>query len=97
MHNDKPPSQVWLTHQPGQHKMERTGRNDPSAVRYVLWADHEELLEYAQRMTAKDESDPVSVLVQLRFAIGDNGSRTIPELLEFARGLAAQHSQGKEG
>lgn len=93
---DTPPSQVWLTHKPGQYHMQRTAVGDQLAVRYVLWKDYEELLEYAQRMTAKDLKDPVSVLVDIRFALGDDGARTIPELLEYARNLAAQVPQQGE-
>jgi hypothetical protein len=31
------------------------------------------------------DADPVSVLVALRFALGDNGKRSFPELIEFAK------------
>lgn len=89
MTSNAPPSQVWLSHNPGQHLMPRTSQSDPQAVRYVLGADYDGLLEYVERMTSKNAADPVSVINELRFALGDNGSRSIPELIEFARDLAA--------
>lgn len=82
-----PPDQVWLTYTAGQYAMPRTSHHDDSAVRYVLGADHDEALAYIERMTGGMEADPVSVLVELRFALGDNGTRSIPELIEWARGL----------
>lgn len=85
-----PPSQVWLAHTPGQHLMPRTAHSDSAAVRYVLGADYDALLAYVERMIAKDLSDPVSVINEIRFALGDNGRRSIPELIEYARTLAQE-------
>lgn len=85
-----PPDQVWLAFTPGNYDMPRTARGDDDAVRYVLGADHDEALAYIERMTGGMEADPVSVLVELRFALGDNGTRSIPELIEWARGLTPE-------
>lgn len=92
-----PPSQVWLAHTPGQYLMPRTGQSDPLAIRYVLGADYDALLAYTERMTARDTSDPISVINELRSALGDNGKRSIPELIEYARELAARAAQEQGG
>jgi hypothetical protein len=92
-----PPDQVWLAYTNGQYLMPRTDATDPTAVRYVLGADHDEALAYIERMTGGMLTDPVSALVELRFALGDNGKRNIPELIEYARSLAGKAQEESNG
>lgn len=77
--------------------MQRTEQSDPHAVRYVLGSDYDDLLAYAERMTARGTADPVSVINELRFALGDSGRRSIPDLIEYARELAAKVAQEQGG
>jgi hypothetical protein len=87
--NLPPPEDVWLSHTTGQYDMKRTSHKDEAAIRYVLGSSHDQAIAYIERMTGENNADPVSALVDLRFALGDNAKRSIPELIEYAKTLAA--------
>lgn len=93
----EPPEKVWLTYTPGQYHMQNTTWKDPSAVEYVRADICKETLEYCERMTGYNLLDPVSVLVELRFALGDKGTRSIPQLLEYARTLGEMAKGANDG
>ena len=92
-----PPEDVWLEYSPGLYEMRRTDRKDECAVRYVLGASHDEALAYIERMTGENNADPISVLVDLRFALGDNGRHMIPDLIEYAAALRADAEKWRAG
>lgn len=73
-----------------------TASADRDATRYVRYDIHEEALAYIERMVSEDLADPVSYIVELRFALGDNGTRSLPELLEYAKELAARATRPPE-
>ena len=91
------PDMVWLAYTPGAYLMPRTSHKAPDAVGYVRKDAHDEAIEYINRMVGGVETDPVSVLVELRFALGDNGKRMFPELIDYAKEIYADAMKFRSG